>query len=155
MKGLLYISSAQLGGFLISSFLIVGYRTTLADIPCDPKFQCLCSLTCMIAPIAICTLILALGISVSYLIFGRGNFGHLKQQQSIMFFVAGTLLSLLVFAHPLPAIVIIYGGQLIIWLPISIAVSLITIKGQRIYRPDSARSVAFHHAVPELICSGN
>lgn len=128
MKGFLNIAITQLGGFLISSLLIVGYRTILIKAPCDPKFECLCSFSCLLTTIATLTLILALGLSASFALLGRGIFNHINHKQLITFFIAGALLGAIAFVHPISTILIIYGGQLIIWLPLTVFVSLITIK---------------------------
>ena len=113
-----------LSGFFMTSLVTVGCRTILFDLPCDPKFKCLCSFTCLFLPILICTLIFGLAFLLAYWFIGKGHFQELKKSQVHLLLFVSSLLGFLVFVFPLLTIVVIYGGFFTLWLLISFFVSL-------------------------------
>lgn len=133
---------------MLTSLAIVIYKTVLIESPCDPKFECICSLSCLLIPIVIITAILGLGLIIAYLSIGRGAFVTLNRRQIYIFSLCGCLLGALAFVHPLITIVIIYGGYIILWLPISIVASIGVIQISKKYnnafmpRPRGKRSAA-------------
>jgi len=128
LKGIFKVALAQLSGFLFASFAVVYYRTVLISMPCDPKFECLCSFSCLLSPIAICALIQMLSLSIIYFFQGRGRFKVFNKHQFICLFIAGCFLGLFAFANALITIVVIYGGYLTIWLSICMVVSFLSVR---------------------------
>ena len=127
MKGLGTTVLAHLSGFIISSILIVGFRTLVADLNCDPKFNCICSFTCMLPHIATCASVLLFSFLVAYGILARGKLKALNRLQLKILFVAGSILGAFVFLHPLLTILFVYTGYLMVWLPFTLIASLIII----------------------------
>ena len=124
MKGLITITLVPLSSYLLTSLVFVVYKTVLIESPCDPKFECLCSFTCMLLPIVICTFILGVGIFIAFMLFGRYSFSYLSRNQLYIFSIAGCILGALVFAYPLATIAIIYSNYLILWFPICLIASI-------------------------------
>lgn len=133
MKGLGITILAHISGFIISSILIVGFRTLVADLNCDPKFHCLCSFTCMLPHIAICAFVLFISTLIAYVILGREKLKALNKLQLKILFVTGSILGAIVFSHPLLTILFVYTGYLMVWLPFCLVTSLIIIKIIRKY----------------------
>ena len=116
-----------LAGFFVTSFITVGFRVHLLELGCDPKFKCLCSLSCLFQPIVICTFIFGFAFSLAYLLIGKGYLHKSYKYQIYVLTITGSLLGLLVFGQPLATIIIIYGGYFIVWFPISFVFSLIAL----------------------------
>ena len=119
--------------FLVTSVSIVSLRTNLLDLGCDPKFNCLCSLSCLFTPILICTFILGVSFLLAYWFLAQRKFTQINKHHILILSVIGAVLGLLVFGYPLATIIIIYGGYYIIWLPLSIIISVIAIQVSKKY----------------------
>ena len=128
MPILIKLTLTLLLSFLISSVSIATLRTNLLDIGCDPKFHCLCSLSCLITSIMICALIFGVSFLVAYWVFAKGKFVQINKYQILINSALGALIGLLVFGYPLATIIIIYGGYFTVWLPLTIFVSVMTIQ---------------------------
>jgi hypothetical protein len=119
--------------FLLTSVSVATLRTNLLDVGCDPKFKCLYSLSCLITPIIICTLILGVSFLLVYWLSAKSKFKQINKHQILTLSVIGSLFGLLVFGYPLATIIIIYGGYYIVWLPLSIILSFIAIQLSKKY----------------------
>lgn len=110
-------------GFILTSLSVVVLRNHILNLSCDPKFECLCSLSCLAFPMIISTLVFSIAFMLSYKLSGKNSFHDIKKNQKYTLVVTGVFLGLLAFAHPLITIVIIFGGYFTIWLAVCVVVS--------------------------------
>jgi hypothetical protein len=121
VKKFFKVSLIPLLGFMVTSLLIIGYRTLIIEPSCDPKFPCLCSFTCLLPKILTSALLLFVGLTISYWYCGRDYFSKLNKIQICILLGVGCFLSLALLLLPFITVVIFYSGvigYLIIWLPI-------------------------------------
>ena len=54
-------------GFVWTSVIAAIIRVHILDLGCDPKFECLCSISCLLQPILFSTSIFGLAFILAYL----------------------------------------------------------------------------------------